>query len=177
MSCTFVMPPKRPYISEIKPMITEVAVAEIDNIVWFGRVTDTKTDFYNRLEVHCEGACAYLNDSVQPRETFYNLTPTEYLQKIIANHNAQVSSNCQITIAYTKSDTRKVTGEFRYESTSYSGVGLWIVGADILSVSATGTYWYNYPQNDNRVLAYTAPFNLPKIMANGLMKALANICG
>ena len=116
-SCTFVMPPKHPYISEIKPMITEVAVAEIDNIVWFGRVTDTKTDFYNRLEVHCEGAYAYLNDSVQPRETFYNLTPTEYLQKIIANHNAQVKSNRQTLLAYAKSDTRKISGELRYEST------------------------------------------------------------
>ena len=116
-SCTFVMPPKHPYISEIKPMITEVAVAEIDNIVWFGRVTDTKTDFYNRLEVHCEGAYAYLNDSVQPRETFYNLTPTEYLQKIIANHNAQTPSNRQTLLAFAKTDTRRISGEFRYEST------------------------------------------------------------
>ena len=116
-SCTFVMPPKHPYISEIKPMITEIAIAEIDNIVWFGRVTDTKKDFFNRLEVHCEGTYAYLNDSVQPREVFYNLTPTEYLQKIIANHNAQVPSNRQILLAFAKEDSRKISGEFRYEST------------------------------------------------------------
>lgn len=116
-NCTFVMPPKHPYISEIKPMITEVAVAEVDNIVWFGRVTDTKTNFQNCLEVHCEGAYAYLNDSIQIRESYYNLSPAEYLAKLIANHNAQVADNRKLELAWAKEDTRKLTGELKYEST------------------------------------------------------------
>ena len=116
-SCTFVMPPTHPYISEIQPMITEVIVAELDNIVWFGRVTDTKTDFQKRMEVHCEGAYAYFNDSIQIAETFYGLSPREYLTKLISNHNAQVPENRQITLAFAKDDSRTVTGELRYEST------------------------------------------------------------
>ena len=116
-SCTFVMPPTHPYISQIIPMRTEVAIAEIDNIVWFGRVTDTKSDFYNRLEVHCEGAYAYLNDSIQPYEKFYNLTPNEYLAKLLANHNAQVPENRQITLAFAKTSDKRITGAFNYEST------------------------------------------------------------
>ena len=116
-NCTFVMPPTHPYISEIQPMITEVIVAELDNIVWFGRVTDTKMDFQKRLEVHCEGAYAYFNDSVQIAETFYGLSPREYLTKLISNHNAQVPENRQITLAFAKDDSRTVTGELRYEST------------------------------------------------------------
>ena len=115
-SCTFVMPPTHPYISQITPMITEVIVAELDNIVWFGRVTDTKTDFYNRLEVHCEGAYAYFNDSIYPYEHVYNLTPAEYLAKLIANHNAQVPENRQLRLAFAKTDTRKVSKEISYES-------------------------------------------------------------
>lgn len=116
-SCTFIMPPTHPYISEIQPMITEVIVAELDNIVWFGRVTDTKMDFQKRLEVHCEGAYAYFNDSIQIAETFYGLSPREYLTKLISNHNAQVPENRQITLAFAKDDSRTVTGELRYEST------------------------------------------------------------
>ena len=116
-SCTFVIPPTHPYISQITPMITEVIVAELDNIVWFGRVTDTKTDFYNRLEVHCEGAYAYFNDSIYPYEHVYNLTPAEYLAKLIANHNAQVPENRQLRLAFAKTDTRKVSKEISYEST------------------------------------------------------------
>lgn len=116
-SCTFVMPSTHPYISAVDPMKTEVVIAEIDNVVWFGRVTDTKSDFFNRLEVHCEGAYAYLNDSVQPSEKFYNLTPAEYLAKLLANHNAQVSENRQITLAFAKESEKRITGEFRYEST------------------------------------------------------------
>ena len=115
--CTFMMPPNHPYISEIKPMITEVAVAEVDNIVWFGRVTDTKTDFQNCLEVHCEGAYAYLNDSVQMCESYYNLSPAEYLAKLIANHNAQVADNRKLELAWAKEDSRKLTGKLKYEST------------------------------------------------------------
>lgn len=116
-SCTFVMPPTHPYISEIQPMITEVIVAELDNIVWFGRVTDTKTDFQKRLEVHCEGAYAYFNDSIQIRETFYGLSPGQYLAKLVANHNAQVPENRQITLAFAKDDSRRISDELRYEST------------------------------------------------------------
>lgn len=116
-NCTFVMPPTHPYISEIHPMITEVIVAELDNIVWFGRVTDTKMDFQKRLEVHCEGAYAYFNDSIQIAETFYGLSPREYLTKLISNHNAQVPENRQITLAFAKEDSRTVMGELRYEST------------------------------------------------------------
>lgn len=116
-SCTFTMPPKHPYILEIKPMITEVAVAEIDNIVWFGRVTDTKTDFYGRLQVHCEGAYAYLNDSVQLYEEYYGLDPKDYLAKLIANHNAQVPENRQISLAFAKDGGDKLYGKLSYDST------------------------------------------------------------
>lgn len=116
-NCTFVMPPKHPYISDIVPMVTEVVIAEVDNIVWFGRVTDTKTDFYKRMTVNCEGAYAYFNDSVQPYENYYNLSPAEYLAKLLANHNAQVPSNRQITLAFAKDDSRKLTGELNYETT------------------------------------------------------------
>lgn len=89
-SCTFVMPPKHPYILDIKPMETLVGIAEIDNIVWIGRVTDINTDFYGRITVNCEDAYAWLNDSVQPYMTYESMSKEEYLNMLIRHHNAQV---------------------------------------------------------------------------------------
>lgn len=55
--------------------------------------------------VTCEGALAYLNDSIQWRKTYHDITPAEYLQDKIDWHNARVddpmrtftSVNCTVT--------------------------------------------------------------------------------
>lgn len=177
-SCVFVMPPTHPYISSVVPMITEVAVAESDNIIWFGRVTDTKSDFQNRLEVHCEGAYAYFNDSIYPYEQFYNLTPTEYLAKLIANHNAQVPENRQLRLAFAKSDTQKISKEIRYESSmsliqkfldDYGGYIYVIMSA---STGKGEVYWV-----DSRNLASSQTVEFGKNLLN-LVKTVdyADIC-
>ena len=116
-SCVFVMPPTHPYISEIKPMITEVIVEETGNIVWFGRVTDTKRDFLNRLTVNCEGAYAFFNDSICLYEAYYDISPGEYLAKLLANHNAQVPHKRQIQLGYAQGMDVQISGEINYEST------------------------------------------------------------
>ena len=177
-SCTFVMPPTHPYISDIHPMITEVIVAELDNIAWFGRVTDTKTDFQNRLEVHCEGAYAYFNDSIQIAETFYGISPGQYLAKLIANHNAQVPENRQITLAFVKDDSRRISGELRYESTM-SAVQKFLADYDgylyVLMGATTGLpelYWI-----DSRNLATSQTVEFGENLLN-LQKTVdyADIC-
>lgn len=118
-SCEFIIPYTHPYYNDIVPMVTEVVVAEIDNVVWFGRVTDFKMRWDKAIEVHCEGALAYLNDSVQPYEKYYNLTPEQLLAKIIANHNRQVPMNRNIAlsdISIPNPYNEKHHGEFNYES-------------------------------------------------------------
>lgn len=51
-------------------------------------VAVTETD--DVKSVTCEGALAYLNDSIQWRKTYHNTTPAAYLQDKIDWHNARV---------------------------------------------------------------------------------------
>lgn len=115
---SFEMPPTHPFYGDISPMVTEVIVSEIDNVLWYGRVTDYKTNWNRIKTVTCEGAFAYLNDSIQPREELYNLTPTQYLTKLLTNHNAQVPEKRRITLGTIKSTSGvTITKTLNYQST------------------------------------------------------------
>lgn len=117
-SCEFVVPPTHPYYSDIIPMTTEVIIAEIDNIVWFGRVTDTRLDWNRRMTVHCEGALAYLNDSIQPYEEIYGMTMSAYLTKILTTHNEQVPQNRRVYLGQAHNIVGKsVRRTHNYDST------------------------------------------------------------
>ena len=98
-SCTFKIPPTHPYYNDIQPLITEVVVVEIDNVVWFGRVASVKKDWNNCKTVTCEGALAYLNDSIQPYHRYFQFTSADYFRAIIRVHNTQVPSNRQLGLA------------------------------------------------------------------------------
>lgn len=117
-SCEFVVPPTHPYYEDIVPMTTEVIIAEIDNIVWFGRVVDTRLDWNRQMTVHCEGALAYLNDSVQPYEEIYGMSMNAYLTKILGTHNLQVPENRRVYLGQSHEISGKtVRRTHNYEST------------------------------------------------------------
>lgn len=59
---TFQMSPKHPFYNDIKKRKTRVIVRKNGVTYWTGRVIETKTDFYKRRNVVCEGALSYLLD-------------------------------------------------------------------------------------------------------------------
>jgi len=90
-SFTFKMPPSHRYYNYPKVMLSIVEVYEGSNIIWFGRVNGIKTNWNNEKEVSCEGALAFLNDSIQE----YYIWPTtgttcsakQFFTSLITRHN------------------------------------------------------------------------------------------
>lgn len=119
-SCSFRIPPSHPYYSEIRPLITEVIVVEIDNVVWFGRVLSMRREWNNVLDVTCEGGLGFLNDSVIAPRQYFNETPEQRFRSIIQAHNAQVPTRRQMSIATVSIDAeyadRQESGETGYQT-------------------------------------------------------------
>lgn len=76
---------------KIKKMKSEILVYSEGRPIFSCRPIDENIDFKNIKKITCEGALAYLNDSVQRPHEYHNLTIKGYLETLITNHNLQVS--------------------------------------------------------------------------------------
>lgn len=76
---------------KIKKMKSEILVYSEGRPIFSCRSIDENIDFKNIKKITCEGALAYLNDSVQRPHEYHNLTIRGYLETLITNHNLQVS--------------------------------------------------------------------------------------
>lgn len=97
-SFTFKMPVVHSYYNLPSMLTQTVEVYEEDELVWFGRPLDIKTDFLNRKEVYCEGALAFFNDSIQRPQTYDSILISEFFATLIANHNSQVPQNRRFVV-------------------------------------------------------------------------------
>ena len=65
-----------------------VEVYDEDGMIWRGRVLDMENGFTDtRKVIHCEGALAFLCDSILPPFTWRNGTPAQFFTALINNHN------------------------------------------------------------------------------------------
>ena len=129
-SLEFTMPPNHIFYNNIVPMGGDIEVYEDDELIWFGRPRTPTMNFYKQRVFHCEGALAFLNDSIQTKETIDGLTTYEILDKIIKRHNSMVSTNRQfllgdVTVNYNKNQYR----EFDHEN-SMDAVRKFVIGTD-----------------------------------------------
>lgn len=76
---------------KIRKMKSEILVYSESRPIFSCRPIDENIDFKNIKKITCEGALAYLNDSVQRPHEYHNLSIRGYLETLITNHNLQVS--------------------------------------------------------------------------------------
>lgn len=96
-SLTVIITPSNPTYNEITSITSIVTVYEDELIIFRGRVLDLSTDFLNRKKIYCEGALAFLLDSlVEPYA--YEGTIKGYLQERINQHNSMVESAKRFTL-------------------------------------------------------------------------------
>ena len=76
---------------KIKKMKSEILLYSEGRPIFSCRPIDENIDFKNIKKITCEGALAYLNDSVQRPHEYHNLSIRGYLETLITNHNLQVS--------------------------------------------------------------------------------------
>lgn len=134
-TAVFTVYPDHPNISHLAKLASTVEIAEGTKVLFRGRVIDDTVSFMNYHKVTCEGAMAFLNDSVIRPFSF----PADFLDDpdyidaadhgnvveyflgwLIDQHNAQVGADRQLTLGtVTVADPNNyiTRGNEGYEST------------------------------------------------------------
>lgn len=117
---TFRMPKTHRLYDSIQKMKTTISVRQDGVEIWEGRVLDDKGDFYNRKAITCEGALAYLNDSIQPQAEYHFTSVAafrNFLISVLTNHNDSVLEDRRFTVGNV---TMEYTGESYFRYTNFN---------------------------------------------------------
>ena len=96
---------------------------EIWRQIWQGRVMSHEQDFRVRQKVYCEGEMAYLNDSGTAPYSARNVSFSQFLEWVCANHNQQVNAFKTFTPGKVQMDTPMVVpyiDGLKVENTGYT---------------------------------------------------------
>lgn len=88
----FSMAPGADSYNKIRKMKSEIVVYSDGAPIFVGRPIDETIDFKNIKKITCEGALAYLNDTIQRPHEYHSMTIRGYLETLIAIHNQQVGN-------------------------------------------------------------------------------------
>lgn len=75
--------------SALQKLKAIVEVEQDGEPIWQGRVMSHDMDFYLNQKIYCEGELAYLNDSSMTPYKYEWITISEFLGKVLDNHNSQ----------------------------------------------------------------------------------------
>ncbi len=104
-SLEFTLPLGNVAHSALQKIMTVVEVQQDDKQIWQGRVMNHEQDFRVRQKVYCEGEMAYLNDSGAAPYSARNVSFSQFLDWICANHNAKVDAFKAFTPGKVQMDT------------------------------------------------------------------------
>lgn len=79
--------------SIVEKLKTQIIITKNSNVIWSGRIISIKEDFQKNKTITCEGALAYLNDTIQPQEFYENYTVGDIIMALIYEHNDQIGNN------------------------------------------------------------------------------------
>ena len=127
-SFSFTIHPDHPHFNDIKHLLSTIRVYEKDKIIFEGRVVDERSGWYKSKEILCEGALAYLCDSMQRAKKYQGVTVEKYLGDLIEIHNAQVSKDRQFKLGIV---TVKDSNDYVYKYTNYEST-LDVIKSDLL---------------------------------------------
>lgn len=97
---TFTVPDTHPQKDVFKPLISTIRVYRDgdDEALFIGRIVLPEGDYNNSITYTCEGALAFLNDTVQPPAEFHDITPMGYVGVLLETHNKMVNPDRQIKL-------------------------------------------------------------------------------
>lgn len=78
-SFEFTILPGHPQYDNIEILASTIWVCADYVPLWIGRPIEMEEDFYRRRKYYCEGALAYLNDSIQPQKHYSSVTVLNFL--------------------------------------------------------------------------------------------------
>ena len=116
-SFDFTIPPCHMFYADIHPLTSTIEVYEDEDLLWFGRPVEIKTDYLKNKQVYCEGALSFFNDTVQRPHEYPSIFVHDFFETIITAHNEQVAESRQFTVGNITVENKKVYRTLRYEST------------------------------------------------------------
>ena len=117
-SFSFGMTPDHIGYNSIEKFITTIIVYQDDTIIWTGRVLVQTEDFWNMRKFTCEGALAFLNDSIQPLRYYHFIDSDTFFTNLLTAHNTRVPNNRKVRVGtITKHDSNDPF-EYKTEYTS-----------------------------------------------------------
>lgn len=101
-SLSFTIYPNHPNFSVLKKLKSDILVYDGNNVIFRGRILDETVGWLNEVNVFCEGAFAFLNDTIQRPFAFpiddEHTAPADYFSFLIGRHNGQEESQRKITL-------------------------------------------------------------------------------
>jgi len=116
-SLEFTMPAGHVFYESIHLLMTDIEVYEGEDLVWFGRPVEIKTDYYRQKSVYCEGALSFFNDSVQELNEYESISLHQFFKNVVETHNAQVLENRRFYVGKVTVPDKKVYRKLHYEQT------------------------------------------------------------
>lgn len=118
-SVEFTILPRHPFYDTLSIMKTRIDVYRDEELIFSSRVLSNDTDTYKQRKVYCEGALAYLVDSIFGPSKGARTTE-EHFRLLIDSHNAQVEDTKKFTVGSIEIDEKAeshIFGEDNYRET------------------------------------------------------------
>ena len=94
-SCEMTIPPTNPLYGSVQLRKSMVTVKRGDKEIFCGETREANKDKNNCLKVYAVGELAFLQDGIQPQHYYGDVTPTSFMQSVLAEHNDCVEARKQ----------------------------------------------------------------------------------
>lgn len=180
-SLEFTLPLGNVAHSALQKLMTVVEVQQDGKQVWQGRVMNHEQDFLVRQKVYCEGEMAYLNDSGAAPYSAGNVSFSQFLEWVCANHNVQVDAYKAFTPGKVQMDTPMVvpyidgakvenTG-YHYDSDDGDEIKHWAIKDP---VDSTVSIFYEEQFYMDRPSCLSWPLNEERILNNRVISRIGD---
>lgn len=180
-SLEFTLPLGNVAHSALQKLMTVVEVQQDGKQIWQGRVMSHEQDFRVRQKVYCEGEMAYLNDSGAAPYSARNVSFSQFLEWVCANHNAQVDSFKAFTPGKVQMDTPMVVpyidglkveqSGYHYDSDDGDRINHWAIKDP---VDSTVSIFYEEEEYQYSPSCLSWPLNEERILNNRVISRIGD---
>ena len=180
-SLEFTLPLGNVAHSALQKLITVVEVQQDGKQIWQGRVMNHEQNFLVRQKVYCEGEMAYLNDSGAAPYSAKNVSISQFLEWVCANHNAQVDAFKAFTPGKVQMDTPMVVpyidglkveqSGYHYDSDDGDRINHWAIKDP---VDSTVSIFYEELEYQYKPSCLSWPLNEERILNNRVISRIGD---
>lgn len=152
---------------------------EIWRQIWQGRVMNHEQDFLVHQKVYCEGEMAYLNDSGAAPYSARNVSISQFLEWVCANHNQQVDAFKAFTPGKVQMDTPMIVpyidglkveqSGYHYDSDDGDRINHWSIKDP---VDSTVSIFYEEKEYQYSPSCLSWPLNEERVLNNRVISRI-----